>query len=165
MRLLIAFVALLLSGCWIGTNLYLPVDARAVVTPGTYRWTTPSGEAGVAKVSIAANGMTSIDVDGDVSLIGLAPLDAQAQTFVSWSTEEDTQFYELAVRQPDASVILYTPSCEGEQAETARTAGAMIERGMLSTCRFASRASLESAMRRIKPSPNQEAIRFIPTWN
>lgn len=167
MRLLIPLLALLLSSCWMGRDIYTPKDARQALAPGIYSMTDPDGKVHEVRVSILGDGMTSISEDGDEDVSGFAPLDNEGRKFVHWMNiagaepKDPNQFYQLAERRPDQSVIIYAPSCEAAEAEVARAAGAAIERGMAATCRFQNRASLEDAMRHFQPKTGS-AITFVP---
>jgi hypothetical protein len=64
--------------------------------------------------------------------------------------------YQLLQRLSPTEYRVYYPSCEGGDAEIATAAGAEPVAGaVIPTCRFATRAALESAIRRLEPRPDR----------
>ena len=165
MRFLVLLSALLLSGCWAGDGLYSKSDARQPIPAGTYRATDPDGKTRLENIALLPDGMTRIgDTDGK-GLYGFAPLDEQNRRFVAWYHEDSadpddrTQVYMLLERRSDDEFVLYAPQCDGDGAEIATRAGARVEKGSVDTCVFATRASVETALRQIRNS--EDAIRIV----
>ena len=168
MRRLIAALALLLTGCWMGDGLYSAGDATSAMPPGIYRVTESNGNSRTDRVSLLPDGMTQIEAEsgGNHDIIGFAPLDSEGRAFVQWGTpsgeRSNVQTYNLVERHANGEFVFYMPSCEGEEAEIARSAGATVEPGRdLTTCRFHTRASLESAMRRLTIRPDRVFVRMV----
>lgn len=152
--LLLAFMFLALTGCWVGRDLYSPIDARPAIPAGVYRATGGDTPARVYRVSMLPDGMTQFDSGEKTEVYGFAPLGPG--TFVGWVQIEDAapgddpnQLYGLVMRQADGLFMIYAPECKNEQAEIARKNGATIESGSSPACRFATRAALEAAMRQM----------------
>lgn len=163
MRALIAgLAALLLSGCWIGDAFYPETEARPAVEPGSYRVSNLRGEApnDRMQVSIRPSGMTRLanDRDREITLIGFAPLDSEGNDFVAWIDSRDegtgTAFYGLLRRLGDGDYLLVFPNCD-ETVAIAEAAGATASDPAegARACRFASRQSLEAALRQLRPDP------------
>ena len=157
MRFLILAAALLLSGCWIGEGLYANGDSQQPIPAGIYRGTSRE-KIEVEKVTLLANGLTEIG-DGDgKGLYGFAPLDRAKGRFVVWFRQDEetpqdrAQVYLLLERRSANEFIFYWPQCKGKLEEIARKAGAVVERNAADTCQFATRASLERAMRQVQIS-------------
>jgi hypothetical protein len=157
MRLAFIFVAaFLLAGCWAGEGLYSASDAQQAIPPGMYRATNDEGESHLELVTILPNGMTQISEEEGKSLYGFARLDDQGRRFVAWyrkdeaSSNERAQLYMLLEKRTNDEFSLYLPRCDGEDAEIAQKAGATVEKGMVNTCIFQSRADVEKAMRLIQ---------------
>jgi hypothetical protein len=156
MRFLIVVAALMLGGCWMGDGLYSSGDARQPISAGVYRATARDEKPHLERVTLLPDGMTRIaDEDGN-SLYGFAPLDSDNRRFVVWyrkdpeSPTDRAQMYMLLEKRSDDEFVMYLPSCDGADAETARSTGAKIEDGVSKTCVFPTRASLEGAMRQIQ---------------
>jgi hypothetical protein len=170
MRWLLLILALVLvAGCWTGDSLYKHSDARSPIQPGIYRSTGPDESGRVYRISILPNGMTQFDGGEKKEIYGFAPLDRN--TFVAWIDVRDNgeapnaesgenQIYSLMVRRPDGEFRIYLPECKDEEAELARRAGATIGAGPSATCRFASRAALEKALR-LLPRDDSSAMRLV----
>jgi hypothetical protein len=117
------------------------------------------------RITTLSNGLTQLESEGEKVSYGLAPLDAKSGTFVAWSgvdknNHSGKQVFLLVERQTDGSFILYAPSCDGEEAKVAQNVGAAVEEGMVPTCRFHDRKSLESALRKYRPSEDRALMRF-----
>ena len=163
----ILIMPLLLAACWAGTGLYSDSDARPALTPGTYRM--EAGDEGQeVQVSILPSGLTQFEAKGEreKGIYGFAPLDEAGHAFVAWFTSgearESEQAYTLVEKHPDGRITFYQPSCQGEEASVAKAAGAAIRSGMIPTCQFASRASLELAMRELHPLDYGASMKLIP---
>jgi hypothetical protein len=158
MRCLIYLAALLLAGCWEGDRLYSIGDARQPIPAGTYRLTAADGETGIEQISLLASGLTQLGDKDRKHLYGFVPIDGQNRRFVVWAYHdkeaggERSQLYLLLERRSNDEFALYMPRCIGDEAEIARRAGAVIENGTVSVCKFPTRASLESALRQIGAS-------------
>lgn len=162
--LLLAFMFLALTGCWVGRDLYSPIDARPAIPAGVYRATGGDTPARVYRVSMLPDGMTQFDSGEKKEVYGFAPLGPG--TFVGWVQIEDAapgddpnQLYGLVMRQADGLFMIYAPECKNEQAEIARKNGATIESGSSPACRFTTRAALEKAMRQM-PHVTADALRL-----
>jgi hypothetical protein len=162
--LLLAFMFLALTGCWVGRDLYSPIDARPAIPAGVYRATGGDTPARVYRVSMLPDGMTQFDSGEKTEVYGFAPLGPG--TFVGWVQIEDAapgddpnQLYGLVMRQADGLFMIYAPECKNEQAEIARKNGATIESGSSPACRFTTRAALEKAMRQM-PHVTADALRL-----
>ena len=119
--LLLAFMFLALTGCWVGRDLYSPIDARPAIPAGVYRATGGDTPARVYRVSILPNGLTQFDGGEKKEVYGFAPLGRD--TYVGWAQIEDAgpedevnQLYGLVVRQADGRFMIYAPECKDEQA-------------------------------------------------
>lgn len=165
MRLLIFALALLLSGCWVGDGLYSSSDASQAIPAGIYSAINSDGETRLERVTILPNGLTQIGVGDETGFYGFAPLDRDNRRFVAWyhkddgSSDDRTQLYLLLERRSADEFLLDIPQCKGELADIARRAGAKIEQGTADACEFATRASLEAAMRQIQIS--KDAVRIV----
>ena len=152
--LLLAFMFLVLTGCWVGRDLYSAIGARPAIPAGVYRATGGDTPARIYRVSMLPDGMTQFDSGEKKEVYGFAALGPG--TFVGWVQIEDAatgddpnQLYGLVLRQADGLFMIYAPECKNEQAEIARKNGATIESGSSPACRFATRAALEAAMRQM----------------
>lgn len=171
---------LLLSGCWIGDELYRPQDARPVLAPGDYtlRGETPGMvDSGTVRISILPDGTTRAtpvseggsEDPGDAFAFGLAPLDEEARLAVIWVTAMegqplagDARLYGVLRREGDGSHSFFFPTCEGETAAAAQRAGAeVMEGGPQGGCYFRNRAQLETALRAVAPTL-REGFRLTP---
>ena len=170
--LLIAALAIGLPGCWTGLNLYHPSDARPAIPAGVYIAGEPKGPQRAYRVSILPHGMTKFDGQEDKDQVyGFAPLGTSGMLVAWWDiegrpdgrlTENDAnQMYALMVRGRDSSFRIYAPACTDEGAKIARKYGAAVEGGASPTCRFADRASLEAALRRL-PRKDADALDLMP---
>jgi len=168
-KLIAAAFALLLSGCWMGSNLYSASDARPAMPPGLYRLEGIESENPTGRVLNLPNGMTQFGDGDERLLIGFVPLDAEGRIFASWVPDhavdraaEPVVIFNLVERLGDDVYIFYLPTCDGEDREIARAAGAVVELGpSVTTCTFDSRASLEDALRRLRPRPEREYMRLV----
>jgi hypothetical protein len=167
MRLVaIILSAFLLIGCWSGEALYSDADAVPALEPGVYEMTAGEEHQSVT-VSILPTGVTQFEDKGGKASYGFFPLgQGSRRTFVAWYKGEDEsgsreQFYSLVERQPDGVIIFYQPTCDGDEAAIARAAGAQIQNGMVPTCRFPSRVSLESAMRQLRPRDFGASMKLV----
>ena len=170
--LLIAILAIGLSGCWTGLNLYRPSDARPAIPAGVYIAGEPKGPQRAYRVTALANGMTEFHGQEDKDQVyGFAPL-GPSGLFVAWweieprsdgrpTDNDENQMYALMVRRRDGSFRIYAPACTDEGAKIARKYGAAIEGGASPTCRFADRASLEAALRKL-PRNEADALNLMP---
>jgi hypothetical protein len=169
MRWLLSILAFsLLAGCWTGGNLYTNADARQALPAGVYRMTGTDEPAKVFRVTVLPNGLTQFAGPEKAETYGFSPLDIQRGTFVAWMQTDDeqpsgevNQAYALMQRQADGSFKVYAPSCKDEEAEIARKAGASAEEGMFASCRFPTRASLETAMRQFQPKDDKDALKLV----
>ena len=167
MRLVaILLLTLLLAACWTGNALYSDTDARPALAAGIYRMEA-GDEIEEVRVSILSTGLTQIESKGEKGVYGFAPLSEGGQAFVAWFKTDDEpgageQFYTLVERQPDGRVTFYQPTCGGEEASIARGEGATVDTGMAATCRFPSRASLENAMRQLRPRDYGASMKLTP---
>lgn len=152
--LLIALLALVLGGCWMGTGLYGALDARPAIPSGTYRATEPDGTAKTYHVRSLPNGLTEVDDGADKIPYGFAPLGSNA--FVAWLEIDEgspsggnvpNQFYGLLLRLPNGAFSAFLPRCKGADATIAKKSGAAIGSGPAPECRFSTRAALERALR------------------
>ena len=169
-RLLIACLALALSGCWAGLSLFHPSDAVRAIPPGAYMASAAGEPQRVYRVSALPNGMTQFDSNDEKRQVyGFAPLDPGS--FVGWweieldpvgrpTADAENQMYALMVRRADGRFAIYLPSCEDEDASLARKHGAVVGTGASPTCRFSDRAGLENALRRL---PRRDADAMILT--
>jgi hypothetical protein len=157
-RLLTALACLALASCWYGDRLYTPSDARPAIRPGVYRSVVEGETDKTYRISTLANGMTQFDTGEKKDLMGIAPLDPAAGSFVAWLPLKDEdkpsatdrgelQIYMLMVRVSDVEYRMYPPECKDAAAEIARKSGAIIETGSSPACRFNSRADVEKALR------------------
>jgi hypothetical protein len=169
MRALVtAVLMLLLSGCWMGDRLYSAADARPALPPGSYRIVGGEGESAIARVSIMANGMTRIQGPHDEAIFGFVPLDGEGRAFVQWDDDSErapgadvSQVYYLVEHGPGDEYVFYFPMCENEEREIALAAGAaVVTEPNVTICRFSTRASLEGALRRLRPNPEQIVLRL-----
>jgi len=169
-KLIAAAFALLLPGCWLGDGLYSATDARPALPPGLYRLVFEGEEESeTARVSIMADGMTRIEGTRDAAIIGFVPLDAEGRRFAQWNEVADrlprpgfSEFYLLVERRPGGEYVFYYPTCEDEEREVARSAGATVEpTPNIAICRFSSRASLETALRRLRPDSAHVVYRLV----
>jgi hypothetical protein len=173
MRALVAVIAvLLLSGCWEGDDLYSAADARPAIPPGPYGLVSDDGEPPIAvRVSVLPSGMTRLTAGGETEDFPMAPLDAEGRMIVHWleprgaETDADAlELYLLIERRPGGEYAFYMPRCEGEEAAIARAAGAGVRLSSnVAVCRFPDRASLESALRRLRPDPAALHWRLVPS--
>jgi hypothetical protein len=170
-RLLVACLALIVSGCWTGLNLYSASDARTAIPPGVYRSSGTDEPSRIYRVSILSDGLTQFDTGEKKEVYGFAPLDPAKRTFVAWMEVDDgssadrepadeNQIYALAERRADGSFMIYLPQCDGDQMELARASGAIIRATVAPTCRFTDRSSLEAALRRL-PRDDKEALKLV----
>jgi hypothetical protein len=158
MRFLVLVAALLLTSCWVGDGLYSNGDARQPIPAGIYRTTSGEDRTQIEKVTLLPNGLTQIG-DGDgKGFYGFVPLGNENQRFVAWfRKDEETpqdrgQVYMLLERRSAEEFVIYLPECKGDLAEIARKAGATLEEGTTDVCHFATRSSLETAMRQVRIS-------------
>ena len=166
MRFLVLIAALFLTGCWAGEALYSDSDAKQPIPAGSYRAINEDGKDGVENVVLLPNGMTQIgDPDGK-ALYGFAPLDDQNRRFIVWYRENNDnaadargQVYLLLERRSNDEFVMYMPKCDDLDSEIAAKAGAIVEKGAIPTCHFKSRASLETAMRQLRPT--KDLIRIV----
>lgn len=157
--LLVAFPAVALGGCWMGTNLYATSDARPAIPSGVYRAVEPGGSTKIYRVSMLSNGLTQVDDGKEKIPYGFAPLDPGGRDFVAWleidenppaeGTNVPNQFFGLLVRQAGGAFVAYAPSCKDAAAKLARASGAAVHAGGMPECRFPTRASLKKALRRL----------------
>ena len=160
MRALAHCAALLLCGCWTGDQLYADADARSVIPPGSYRFVSDDEQIDV-RIRSTEGGMTRLEAEGETRDYALSPIDNEGRRYVSWERVDTDQAYVLIERRSDGDYLLHYPSCEGEEADMARAAGADVGTGMLATCRFRSRESLEGALRQLRPAPGSRSVRLV----
>jgi hypothetical protein len=163
--------SLLLSGCWIGDELYRPHDSRPVLAPGDYRLQGQSPgmvDSGTVRISVQADGLTrAIPVSedgsedpGDAFTFGLAPLDAESRLAAIWVTaiegeplSRGARLLGVLRREADGSHAFFFPTCQGETAAAAQRAGAeLMEGGPQGGCYFRDRRQLETALRAVAPT-------------
>lgn len=158
-RLLIAFLAALLSGCWFGYGLFADSDARTVLSPGAYQLIEPGKAAREVKISVLPSGMTRLDDpdtdDGDATY-GFVPLPGRKDRFLVWITkfgkpaEQQTQIYFFGEKR-GGGLALFVPKCADEDGKIAVTAGAVIETGSGPSCRFATKGAVLKALAQVRP--------------
>ena len=169
MRLVILFLSLLLSGCWVGADFYARTDLRQPLAAGDYRATelakgaTDDGRIRIAHRPDGYITATPIDARGvedrgDASTAGLAPLDDEGRLFVVWQLMREPgegpneRIYSLLRREASGDFTLLFPRCEGRDAEAARAAGATVDPAdAQGICHFAGRPQLEAALRAAEP--------------
>jgi hypothetical protein len=168
-HLLIALLSLSLAGCWMGNGLYADGDARRAIEPGTYQGFAPKQAPGQLQVSLLPNGLTRISDKNGGDDYGFAPLDPGRGTFVAWTNDKEerigarhVQLYFLATRSSDGSLTLYIPSCDGDEAAIATTAGATVEKSTPAACHFPTRTSVEKALRRLRPVNADMTLKLVP---
>jgi hypothetical protein len=174
MRLLLLAAALLLPGCVWTSNvpLYTAADAVQPLAPGLYRRSEAQNPAPIVRVIVMENGLTRFSGDSPRServSLGFLALDDSGRRFLAWfvpdpvapATSRNVRAYLLAERSPAGEFLFYVPDCAGRNAEIAITAGARVEaNGGQPTCNFASRGSLERAMRTVVIGPDRLLARL-----
>ena len=166
MRPLIVLLVLLLGGCWESAPFYSASDAVSVIEPGRYEAIDQNGARRIARIGTRTDGMTRWLEDDREDVYGLFPLDRDAGRFIVWTDEvidddegERHVLYALLQRLGPGEFLLYIPSCRDRDAEVAVAAGAEQSHGISPTCRFSTRAQLESAFRRLHPGA-EESVRL-----
>jgi hypothetical protein len=166
---LIAWLSLVLAGCWVGKGLYSNADARPAIPPGVYRATGPDQPPRIYRVSMLSNGLTQFDSGENKETYGFAPLDSGRGTYVAWldlkpdgagiDVNGDVQIYALVARESNGEFLIVPPECKDEEAAMARKVGATVETGTAPACRFPDRRALEKAMR-LLPRDKSTAMRL-----
>jgi len=165
-RLLVAMLAVLLSGCWFGYGLFTESDARVVLTPGVYRLAEPGRASHDVRIAILPSGMTRLDDpesdDGD-AVYGFVPL-AGSNRFLVWMgkfgkpSEQLTQIYFFGERRGAGSFAFFVPSCADEDGQIAVAAGAVIESGSAPSCRFPNKAAVLRALAQVRPNQRDTLV-------
>ena len=166
--LLVAFAALLLSGCWLGESFYAAADARPALPAGNYRAVNSNGDVVPAPIAVTLlpDGMTQIARGPDLPpiVVGFAPLDQIGRTSSPGPPkgnprpDRERQLLRPAPARRHGDFLYYIPVCEDTET-AARAAGATIEAPAEGPkfCRFADRARLENALRQLRPDPTDDS--------
>ena len=165
-RLLIAMLAMLLSGCWFGYGLFSERDARALLAPGVYRLVEPGKASHEVRVAVLPSGMTRLDDpqsdDGD-AVYGFVPL-GRGDRFLVWvgkfgkPSEQLTQIYFFGERRGAGSFAFFVPDCADADGQIAVAAGAVIETGSAPSCRFSSKAAVMRALAQVEPNESDTLL-------
>lgn len=163
MRRLIGLLALPLAACWGGATFYTASDARPALPPGTYRAAPSDGKPPeTVRVSIRADGMTSISGKDDGDLVGFAPLGGS--DFVMWYPDPEdgkSAVYSL-FRAEGGHYRLMVPLCERTVAIATAAGGTVVKDPKVTTCTFQTRAQLEDGLRHLDGQIG-DVVEFTPT--
>jgi hypothetical protein len=162
-RRLIALLALSLSACWGGATFYTASDARPALPAGTYRAVPSDGKpAETVRVSIRADGMTSIAGKDDGDLVGFASLGGS--DFAMWYPDPDdskSAVYGL-FRAEGGHYRLTVPFCERTTAIATAAGATVVKDPKMTTCAFQTRAQLEDGLRHLEGQTG-DVVEFIPS--
>ena len=146
---------MLLSGCWLGDNLFAPADAQSIVPPGRYRMSgTPGSAPGIVSIIQLPNGMMRLQGDdepgGNDITFGVTPFPGRPGLFITWVEGESRTegFYGVLRRETGGGFAYYMPSCHRTQELVRAAGGQPTGDGGTPSCRFPNRAALETALRR-----------------
>jgi hypothetical protein len=147
-------LALLLSGCWLGGDLFGPADAQHLVPPGLYRGMTAVEDRAPAtfRVTSLPDGMTNLqseDGGGTGITMGIRPLPGKPGLFMTWLERPDGRDADFALLRPEAdgTFTLYAPACNLTLDILQVVGVAPGMDGALPSCVFSDRAAVEAALR------------------